>query len=156
MDMRIYHTFVYCIETDKYHPFFSRPVNSKHRRSSFWVQLRVTLFQTPLCWSALNKGGFGKNRNFMPISCYILETVENSPTATTVRLIGSHRYPIDRFQFRWSWVTLKGGMRRAQFSRRMTLKRTWRFFEIIDIISNIIIGKKSKKFHMCAIDAGSK
>ena len=28
MDMRIYHTFVYCIETDKYHPFFSRPVNT--------------------------------------------------------------------------------------------------------------------------------
>jgi len=76
--------------------------------------------------------------------------VEDRPIVTTVRLIGSHRYPIDRFQFR---VILKGGMRRAQFSRQMTFKRTWRFFEIIDIISNIIIGKKSKKFDMCAIDA---
>jgi len=43
-----------------------------------------------------------------------------------------------------------------QISRRMTLKRTWRFFGIMDIISNIIIVKKSKKFDMCAIDAGSK
>jgi len=104
--------FVYCIRTTKdivkFFSLFGSPIILFFSKRQYPVARFSGALSTQ--WSE-KFPIFAWNRCL----CCRGETVRDSPWLYGT-LLESHRWPIDRYRFRWPWVTLKGGTRMVNFS----------------------------------------